>query len=421
MASLNPNRAEIVVIGGGIVGCSIAYHLALLGCHDVVVLDSGSLAEPRGSTGHAPGLIGQVAPSAVLTSLARYSTDLYSRLPHEQPAFSRVGSIEVARTDARLVEFRNKAAYAAHLGIAAELISVERIHEIVPFMDTRKLVGGLFVPTDGVAAAVRALSALASRSVASGVQVLEHVTARGIRTSNGRVQGVQTPQGDIECQQIVVAAGIWGSHLLQKTIGSRLPLFPVQHPYLKTAPLTELSAFTEHDLYPLVRDIDNRVYFRQHGRRLGFGWYSHTPAVADVGESSAAELPYVASIFNDRPNFSLFPFLEHAPITYQINGLFSMTPDGLPLLGEHSEVRNLWLAEAVWFTHAGGVGKLMADLIMEGRSPFDWRGLDVRRFDGTDREAWQSTALDLYTRIYDWPEGSSLDAPLGSAVSAERS
>lgn len=393
------DRAEIVILGGGIVGCSVAYHLALAGCRDVVVLDSGRLTEPRGSTGHAPGLIGQLASSAALIAAAQYSVRLYSQVPADHPAFSRVGSLTVARDAARLAEFESKAARATEVGLAAELVSTERIREIVPFLDTSELIGGVIVPEDGVVSAARAHSGLVSLAKALGVRFFEEVHAFGIDIEGGRARGVNTARGRLECNRLVLAAGIWGAQFL-KEAGLQLPVIPVQHPYIKTVPLALFPSNSPEAQYPFVRDIDNLVYYRQHGSCLGFGWYSHAPAAFDVAQATSAEIPFASELFGELPNLALFPFLKHTASSYRINGLFSMTPDGLPLIGEFENVRDLWLAEAVWFTHAGGVGKLVAELMMGKPAPFDWRDFDVRRFQGADPKESEAVALKLYTRIY---------------------
>lgn len=393
------NRAEILILGGGIVGCSVAYHLALAGCRDVVVIDSGRIAEPPGSSGHAPGLMGQLSSSTALSAAAQYSVELYSRVPQERPAFLRVGSLEVARNSARLAEYERKAAQAAKAGLTAEVISTERIRQLVPFMDVGELLGGLFIPGDGVVSAARAHCGLMNLAKASGVRFVDGVTAQGLHIESGRLRAIETTQGRIDCDRLVVAAGIWGGRFLQSA-GLHAPVIPVQHPYVKTGALALLGEDAAEAEYPMVRDLDHLVYYRQHGNCLGYGWYSHTPASFDVSQSAVAELPFASELFGHAPNLALFPFLKDASTPYRINGLFSMTPDGLPLIGELEEVAGLWLAEAVWFTHAGGVGKLVAELMLERTASFDWRDFDARRFAKADPAACKSQALDLYRRIY---------------------
>lgn len=397
----NIDDAEVVILGGGIVGCSIAYHLAREGCTDVMIIDRGSVYTPLGSSGHAPGLIGQLSPSEAMTAAAKYSVELYSKVPEGNPAFSRVGSIEVARDPERLDEYRRKVVRAGELDLRAEILSPGQLRELVPFMDTSGLTGGLFVHGDGVVAAHRAHHGVYELARSLGVRFIEG-DVHTLRIAGGRIQGLETSQGVIRCQRLVMAAGIWGREAMRMA-GVYVPVIPMQHPYVRTAPLPVLPADAPEAQIPLVRDIDNLVYYRQHGNRMGFGWYLHSPTVANVSEDRTAERPFDVELFGQAPNLSLFPFLNNTKIDHRMNGLFSMTPDGLPLIGTLDHIEDLWLAEAIWFTHAGGLGRAVAELMGGKLQPLDVSAFDVRRFEGANIHDCESAALNLYNRIYDWP------------------
>jgi glycine/D-amino acid oxidase-like deaminating enzyme len=271
-----------VIVGAGIVGCSIAYHLAAKGFKDVVLVDRAQTGHPLGSTGHAPGLLAQISSSSTMTELARLSVGLYSALPSDQPAFCRVGSIEVARDEAMLRRFQDKVQRGARADIEARIVGAQDLEKLVPNMDVQGLLGGLYVASDGVLDARRALHGLTHEIVRSGIEIRDLTTVRAIETTAGKVVAVVTDKGRIECERVIVAVGIWGADLM-KGLGVELPLFPVQHPYVYTEPLSDWRGETRESAQPFVRDIDNVVYYRQHKERMGYGWYSHEPLTFDMG------------------------------------------------------------------------------------------------------------------------------------------
>ncbi|HZV65497.1 MAG TPA: hypothetical protein VFG03_11390 [Telluria sp.] len=178
----------------------------------------------------------------------------------------------------------------------------------------------------------------------------------------------------------------------------------MQHPYVYTEPLAPWRGETKEAAHPLVRDLDNLVYYRQHGERMGYGWYSHAPLTAAIADVKRAELPYDEAVFRASLDLGLFPFLEKTPIAHHLNGIFSMTPDGCPLLGPLDGYEGLWLAEAVWVTHAGGIGKAAAEWMLDGyATTIDASPFDANRFAALDDAQVHSRSLDLYSDIYHWP------------------
>jgi len=395
-------RVETVIIGAGIAGCSIAYHLAEQGYTDVLVLDRGRVSDPLGSTGHAPGLLGRNSSSKTMAALADCTARLFARLPADQPALTQVGSVEVARDQVQMRLLAYKAERAAENGLRARLVSPKELGELVPYMDTSSLVGGLLLPDDGVLDARRALWAMRDEAVSKGVSFLEETPVTGFKTEGNQVTGVQTPGGVIACDRVVVAVGIWGAALLG-TLGIELPLFPVQHPYVYTVPLEMLAGAIREASHPMVRDLDHVFYLREHGDRLGYGWYNHQPLTAPVEDLPRADMAFPEQGFLDQVRYDLFPFLKDTPLSHRLNGIFSMTPDGGPLLGEVVGRPGLWLAEAVWVTHSGGVGKAVAELLLGQVPSFDVTGFRPERFANLSLDAQRQASLALYNDIYQWP------------------
>lgn len=405
MALASATTDPIVIVGAGIVGCSIAYHLIERGIRNFVLIDRGSLDEPIGSTGHAPGLLAQVSASPFMTGFATESIALYTHFGALEQVFTDAGSIEVARKEETMNLLRRKVARATESGIEASVITPEEVSSLVPLIDASDLIGGLYVPSDGVLDARATLRVFHDLFQEAKVDIRSGVTVTGIVQREGEVMAVQTDHGPINCAEIVVAAGIWGADLLGRA-GVTLPLFPVQHPYTYTEPLAEWEGETHPSAHPLVRDIETLTYYRQHQDRMGYGWYAHQPVHQDMSNLWASELPYDDDLFGAAPAPELFPALASAKTSHQLNGIFSMTPDGLPLVGPDEYLHGLWLAEAIWVTHAGGVGRFVADMIA-GR-PVDEdtaAAMSPKRFQGhdVDSELHKASALSLYNDIYHWP------------------
>lgn len=390
-ASSMREHAQVVIIGAGIVGCSLADHLTRLGMREVVVLEQGPLFATGGSTSHAPGLVFQTNFSQTMTEFAKQTIKRYGELDLDgQPCLYSFGSIEVASTPERWYDLQRKAGVAASWGVEGHLITPGECVDRVPLLDRGMIYGGFYVPSDGVAKPVRAAEAMARLATARGATFHGHTAVTGIEVVDGRVQAVQTSAGRIEAEIVVSCVGIWGPRIGQM-VGVSIPLLPMQHQYARTAPLPVLAGETREVTHAILRHQDRDLYFRQHGECYGVGSYQHRPMPV-----SASDLP---SFQQDRPMPSvmsftqadfqpawddaraLLPLLRETTVAEGINGMFSFTSDGFPLLGESREVRGFWMAEAVWITHAVGVAAAVAEAIATGVPSVDLRACDIHRFE----------------------------------------
>ena len=383
-------HASVVIIGAGIVGCSTAYHLAQLGWKNIVVVEQGPLFATGGSTSHAPGLVFQTNPSKTMTQLAKYTAELYSQLSTDEgPAYYAVGGIEVAYTQARMQELKRKLGWAKSWGLeGACLLSSNEVKANVPLIDETKILGGYYVPTDGIAKALRAAEALA-KGAADAASFYGETLVTDIKTVDDRVQAVVTDNGTIKTDKVLLCAGIWGPRV-GRMVGEIIPLTPVQHQYVKTGPVAELAGATEEIMLPIVRHQDHAMYFRQHGDCWGIGSYQHEPMLVDPDNilpyANAPVMPSVMPFTEEHfapawdSTKELFPALAKAELTYKINGMFSFTPDSGSVVGESSKTKGFWLAEAVWVTHGGGVGKMVAELMTTGCPSYDLHEMDIHRF-----------------------------------------
>lgn len=384
--------ARLVIIGAGIVGCSTAYHLAKLGWRDVLVIDQGPFPRTGGSTSHAPGGMFQTNPSKLMTELAHYSVHLYESLRwDDQPCAELVGGIELAETPERWADLKRKAGLGKSWGLENHLLTPEECKARIPILDQRKVLGGFFVPDDGVARAVNACSAMAREASADGAVTFEgNVTVQDIEVVDGRVRAVVTDQGRIACETVLCCAGIWGPRI-GRMVGQSIPLMPMEHQYTKTEPLPELAEWAASEIaIPLLRAQDHASYYRQHFDSWGIGNYRHAPLPVEPDAIlSPKDAPVMPSIRDWTPEhfeeahqaaINLFPSIEGRALTYKINGMFSFTPDAQSLLGESQVARGFWVAEAVWVTHGGGVGKVMAEWLEAGEPQLDVHEADLHRF-----------------------------------------
>ncbi|HLY22216.1 MAG TPA: FAD-dependent oxidoreductase [bacterium] len=399
-------HARLVIIGAGIVGCSAACHLAAKGWRDIVVLDQGPLFETGGSTSHAPGLVFQTNPSRTMTELARRTVALYGRLGGDgEPCFYAAGSMEVAATPARWAELKRRRGLGKAWGLESALLSPAEARERLPLLDESKILGVYYVPDDGIAKAVRACERMARLVETRGVEFHGGTPVTAIDAGAGRVRGVTTRRGRIAAEQVLLCAGIWGPRV-GRLAGVTVPLEPMQHLYARTAPLPELSGETREVAHPILRHQDRSMYFRQHADCYGFGSYRHEPLPVDPDAlPNPAVMPFTPEHFASAEEAAadLLPALRHAALPYRINGLFSFTADGFPLLGEASDVRGLWVAEAVWITHAGGVGEVIAEWMAEGDPGLDLHECDLNRFPAHAlAPAYvRARAVQQYREVYD--------------------
>jgi dimethylglycine oxidase len=388
------DRAELVVVGCGIVGASAAYHLAELGVSDVLVLDQGPLFETGGSTSHAPGLVFQTNGSRTMCRLAQYSVELYSGLKTEEgePAWFGVGGIEVATTPARLRELKRRLGFARSYGIdGATLLTPAEAADRIPLIDPNQILGAYLVPSDGIAKAVRAAAALAASAEREGVAFEGHTAVTGFDIRDGRVRGVRTDGGDVECERVLVCAGIWGPKV-GGLAGVPIPLAVVQHQLVWTEPLVELAADAAEEVrHPILRHQDMSLYYRQRGDRYALGNYRHEPILFDpddlrpwrAGEPMPSIEPFTQENFRTCYDASarLLPAVrDRVDWPTAINGMFSFTPDMGSIVGESADVRGLWICEAVWVTHGGGMGRMVAEWMAEGEPSMDMAEADANRF-----------------------------------------
>jgi glycine cleavage system aminomethyltransferase T/glycine/D-amino acid oxidase-like deaminating enzyme len=398
--------AQTVVIGAGIVGCSTAYHLAKLGVTDVLVLEQGPLFATGGSSSHAPGLVFQTNPSQLLSQLAAYTVERFSsdRLDGK-PCFHQVGGIEVAATRERWDDLKRKLGLARAWGIPAELIGPSEVQERIPQVDPARIHGGLYTPTDGIAKPVRAAEAMAREAQSLGVRFFGDTRVTGFDLDHGRIRTVHTTRGSVAVERVLCCAGIWGSKI-GALAGVSVPVQPLAHQYAVTSPLPGLRAAAAAGAevaQPILRHQDSSMYFRQIHDRYGIGSYQHRAIPVPVEQiavstaGSGAEAPSEGGAWKGMPSVHpftvedfaaswrdavrLLPELGRTEISEGMNGLFLFTSDGMPVLGPSREVDNFWLAEAVWITHGGGVGRAVAEWMVEGVPSIDLRAADVRRFE----------------------------------------
>lgn len=383
-----PRSARLVIIGGGIVGCSTAYHLSRLGWRDIVMLDQGPLFNNWGSTSHAPGLIFQHNNSRAVCELAQWTIQTYQEIAPRasNPAFFSVGSLEIAGTRARRNELKRKLGNAKAWGLEAHLLDNADVARMIPLLRTDDLHGAFYVPSDANVKATLLCEALAGAALETeSLKVFENVSVSGIEKSGGRVKAVVTTNGRIQADLILCAAGIWGQEI-GRMAGVDIPLTPMQHLYVRTEPLPELKGETQELRHPILREQDQDMYYRQHGEAYGFGSYGHAPLPVEIGSvpkrDNAAMLPFTPEHMDEafRAARHRIPALLHAETAHAFNGIFSFTPDAQSILGEKPELKGFWVAEAVWVTHGGGVGRVMAEWLDQGLPPIDLREMDINRF-----------------------------------------
>jgi glycine cleavage system T protein len=408
-----PGSARVVIVGAGIAGASVAYHLTRQGWTDIVLVDQGPLWETGGSTSHAPGLVFQLNASRMMTAMARQTVALFGELEVDgQPCWHGVGGIEVAATEARMAELDRRWARARGYGLDdARLLTPGEVTERIPLVDPSRILGGFLVPSDGIAKAVRAAEALGRAAAPAGVRAFGGCEVTGFGIERGRVRSVDTTRGTIAADHVVIAAGIWGMRVARMA-GLELPIAPLQHQYALTAPLPELAGETREVVHPILRHQDHSMYFRQHADHYGIGNYRHAPIVTDPedirpvgGPEQPSILPFTPEDFAEAQaeTSKLLPALRGVEYTRTFNGLMSFTPDGFPLLGESGRVRGLWLAEAIWVTHSGGAGRALADLMTHGDCELDVHEADPQRFDahGSARVYARARGAQGYREVYD--------------------
>ena len=378
------DQARAVVIGGGIVGTSVAYHLTQLGWRDVVLLEQGSLS--GGTTWHAAGLVGQLRSSSNLTRLIRYSVDLYSRLEAEtgqSTGWKRCGSVSVARTVERMVQLKRNAAVAMAYDIEAHVIDVDEAARHYPAMRTEDLVGAVWIPGDGKANPADITQALARGARAGGARLLEGVAVTGVNIVRGAVAGVQTSNGPIATEIVVNCAGMWAREL-GRLSGVTIPLHACEHMYIVTQPIAGIAP----DL-PVLRDPDGHIYVKEEVGGLLMGGFD--PWAKPWGTERIPDGFSFQTLKEDWGKFEILmtnalerlPALETAEVRTFLNGPESFTPDNYFIMGEAPEVRRYYVGAGFCsggIAAAGGAGRALAEWIVGDRPPMDLWPADIRRF-----------------------------------------
>src|SRR4051794_26456521 len=378
---------KVVIIGAGVVGAALADELSARGWPDITVVDQGPLPAPGGWSSHARGLVFQANPSKTMTELARYTVEKLVSLD----CFLQVGGLEVATTPERLRELHRRHGWLSAWGVDGRVIGPQETHEVYPLLGEGTVLGGLHVPTDGVAKAVRAVEVQLERARSRGVRLLDRHEVLDVLTAGDRVTGVRTDQGEIDADLVVCCAGIWGPKIA-RLVGMTLPLVPLAHQLAWTGSVPAIEGQRAEAVRPILRHQDADLYYRDRYDTIGIGYYGHRPMPVDVndilGVDQAEVMPSVQPFTEDdfadawTESRRLLPALRDAKIDDGINGLFSFTVDDMPLLGESPLVKGFWVAEAVWVTHSAGVGHAMAEWLVDGYcSSYDLHECDVNRFE----------------------------------------
>lgn len=399
-------HAKVVIIGSGIVGCSAAYHLTKLGWKDVLVIDKGDLYENDGSTSHAPGGVVPLSHSKIMCQFGLYTSRLIQSLPHFQPdrnTWNKIGQLEIAISPERFRDLKRLHGSGKAFGGDSTLVSPREAKEILPLINEKAFVGGLYVPEGLLVKGSHVTGALARDAMATGgATFVGHTMMTEIEVKNGRVTAVQTNNPEmprIECENVLLCANIWAPALTEK-FGVHLPLMAFEHQYVISKPMKILNHFDRQNkddevIYPTVRELDSTMYYRQHWDAYGIGSYWHQPHMVrskDVKET--AMHAFTPEDFFGKPwqqALNLMPFFEGAEFDTQFNGMFAFSIDGMPIIGE-AKIKGFWTAVASWITHAGGVGKSVAEWMVHGDTEWDLRQCHLQRF-----HQFQTT--DAYTSV----------------------
>jgi 4-methylaminobutanoate oxidase (formaldehyde-forming) len=380
-----PGRAQVVVIGGGVIGTSVAYHLTMLGLTDLVLVEQGQLSS--GTTWHAAGLVGQLRASESLTRLVQYSTQLYAELESEtglSAGYKQCGGVTVARTEDRMVQLRRTAASAAAFNMECELLSPEQALEHYPVMRVDDLAGAIWLPADGKANPTDLTFALAKGARMRGARVVEKTRVLGILTRDGRVSGVRTDAGDVEAEIVVNCAGQWAKQV-GAMAGVNVPLHSAEHFYVVTEHIDGV-----HTDLPILRDPDGYTYFKEEVGGLVIGGFE--PEAKPWVSPDDIPYPFEFQLLEeDWDHFEILmnnallriPALEVTGIKKFYNGPESFTPDNQFLLGEAPELDNYFVGagfNSVGIATAGGAGRALAEWIVNGAPTSDLTGVDIRRF-----------------------------------------
>ena len=381
-----PKSTKVVVIGGGVVGCSVAYHLAKFGWKDTILLERDQLTS--GTTWHAAGLVSQLGPSAAITKIRKYTLDLYKELEKkvDHSAGLRLnGALSIAQNKGRWQELQRQATTAQLYDIDVKILDKTQIKKDYPFINTDELIGGILMPGDGAADPSGVTHMLAKAARIEGAQIFEKSPVEEILTKNGKISGVKVNGQEIECEYIVLASGMWSRQIGEKA-GVSIPLYPAEHFYIVTEPIKNLSK-----TMPVIRDFDNRTYIKEDAGKMLVGIFEGNSIPAwdktnVVPENfSFGEFQENFEHFEPYLNAAVkrFPVLETAGIRKFFSGPESFTPDTNTLLGETPEVKNFFVCcglNSIGIGSGGGVGKVTAEWLINGYTNEDIFSYDIKRF-----------------------------------------
>ncbi|RWM75009.1 MAG: FAD-dependent oxidoreductase [Mesorhizobium sp.] len=405
-----PAHAEIVVIGGGIIGCSTAYHLARDHKADVVLLEQGKLTS--GSTWHAAGLVGQLRSSASITRVLKYSVDLYKGLEAETglaTGWKMTGCLRLATNADRWIEYKRLATTAKSFGMDMQLLSSAEVKTMWPLLETGDLVGASWLPTDGQASPSDITQSLAKGARMHGARLFEDIRVTGFDMQDGRITAVKTNKGDIACDKVVNCAGQWARQV-GTLAGIDVPLQPVKHQYIITETIDGLATDA-----PTIRDPDRRIYFKEEVGGLVMGGYEPNPQ-AWTTDLPGGDVPddWEFRLFDDdydhfeqhmNQAIARVPALETIGVKQMINGPESFTPDGNFILGVAPECANMFVGagfNAFGIAAGGGAGWVLAQWVVDGEAPLDLWVVDIRRFSDLhrDRQWVRNRTLEAYGKHY---------------------
>lgn len=401
-----PKHAEIIVIGGGIIGCSTAYHLARDHKADVLLLEQGRLTS--GSTWHAAGLVGQLRSSASITRVLKYSVELYKNLAAEtglETGWKMTGCLRLAANEERWTEYQRLATTARSFGMDMHLISPKEVKAMFPLLETSDLVGASWLPTDGQASPSDITQSLAKGARMHGAKIMEGVRVTGFGMRDGRILSVKTNQGEITCDKVVNCGGQWARQI-GAMAGVNVPLQPVKHQYIITEKIPGLAADA-----PTIRDPDRRTYFKEEVGGLVMGGYEPNPQAWTLGDVPDN---WEFRLFDDdydhfgqhlEQAIARIPALENAGVKQMINGPESFTPDGNFILGAAPQCSNMYVGagfNAFGIASGGGAGWVLAEWVVRGEAPLDLWVVDIRRFSGLheDRQWVCDRTLEAYGKHY---------------------
>ena len=381
-----PKSSKVVVIGGGVAGCSVAYHLAKFGWKDTVLLERDQLTS--GTTWHAAGLVGQLGATATITKLRKYSLNLYKELEKKtelSTGLKQNGAITVASSNARLQELLRQATSAQLFNVNVEVLDKQQVKNLYPVINDQDILGGVYMPEDGQADPVGVTNVLAKAAKMEGAQIFEKTPVTKILVKNNRIIGVETFNGKIDCEYVVLATGMW-SRQIGEDIGVSVPLYPNEHFYIITEPMKDLPK----DL-PVLRDYNDCLYLKEDAGKMLVGIFEPGAknAFKEKGivpnDFSFGEFPDDFDHFEPylEKSFKRLPVLENAGIRKFFSGPESFTPDTQYLLGETAEANNLFTCcgfNSIGIASSGGAGRVTAEWMINGYMNEDLYSLDIKRF-----------------------------------------